>query len=116
MDGDAVLRLHRSERADALVPPLAEVLAVPPDDPFATDVVAVPTRGVERWLAQRLSHRLGAGPGPAAEREGGIAAAIRFTSRWSSRKVQVCSSSTSVETQISAGESASTGRWRSTAL
>ena len=46
-----MLRLHRSERADALVAPLADVLAVVPDDPFAVDVVAVPTRGVERWLA-----------------------------------------------------------------
>ncbi|RPF28521.1 hypothetical protein [Georgenia muralis] len=34
----------------------------PPEEPFTTDVVAVPTRGVERWLAQRLSYHLGAGP------------------------------------------------------
>ena len=71
-----MLRLHRSERADALVAPLADVLAEPPDDPFAVDVVAVPTRGVERWLAQRLSHHLGTGPGG----EAGIAANIRFDS------------------------------------
>ncbi|PFG41813.1 DNA helicase/exodeoxyribonuclease V gamma subunit [Isoptericola jiangsuensis] len=56
-----MLHIHRSERADALVAPLAEVLAAPPDDPFTPDVVAVPTRGVERWLAQRLSHHLGDG-------------------------------------------------------
>src|SRR3712207_6415161 len=74
--GPTVLRLHRSERADALVAPLARVLAQPPADPFAVDVVAVPTRGVERWLAQRLSHHLGTGPGG----EGGIAANIRFDS------------------------------------
>ncbi len=41
--------------------PLAAVLAEAPEDPFTPDVVAVPTRGVERWLAQRLSHHLGAG-------------------------------------------------------
>ena len=29
-------------------------------DPFAPEVVAVPTRGIERWLTQRLSTRLGA--------------------------------------------------------
>ena len=58
-----MLRVHRSERADALVAPLAAVLAEPPDDPFLPDVVAVPTPGVERWLAQRLSHHLGTGPG-----------------------------------------------------
>jgi len=54
-----LLHVHRSERADALVAPLAAVLADPLDDPFTPDVVAVPTRGVERWLAQRLSHHLG---------------------------------------------------------
>ncbi|WP_251152588.1 exodeoxyribonuclease V subunit gamma [Cellulosimicrobium sp. Marseille-Q4280] len=54
-----MLHVHRSERADALVEPLARLLADPLDDPFAADVVAVPTRGVERWLAQRLSHHLG---------------------------------------------------------
>ena len=58
-----MLHVHRSERADALVGPLADLLAEPPEDPFAPDVVAVPTRGVERWLAQRLSHHLGAAPG-----------------------------------------------------
>ena len=42
---------------------MADLLLVPLEDPFATEVVCVPTRGVERWLAQRLSHRLGASPG-----------------------------------------------------
>ncbi|MDL5154978.1 exodeoxyribonuclease V subunit gamma [Actinomycetospora termitidis] len=57
------LLVHRAERADTLAEALADVLAVPPDDPFTPDVVAVPTRGVERWLAQRLSHHLGARAG-----------------------------------------------------
>ena len=52
--------IHRSERADPLVAGLGELLAKPPADLFAVDVVAVPSRGVERWLAQRLSHVLGA--------------------------------------------------------
>lgn len=68
-----MLHLHRSERADALVVPLAGVLSRTLGDPFAADVVAVPTRGVERWLAQRLSHHLGAADG-----EAGIAANLRF--------------------------------------
>ncbi|MGI5132580.1 exodeoxyribonuclease V subunit gamma [Pseudonocardia sp. CA-107938] len=55
------LVLHRAERADALADALAELLATPLPDPFAAEVVAVPARGIERWLAQRLSHRLGAG-------------------------------------------------------
>jgi exodeoxyribonuclease V gamma subunit len=42
---------------------LGDLLAAPLEDPFATEVVVVPARGVERWLAQRLSHRLGAAPG-----------------------------------------------------
>ncbi|UJA20945.1 exodeoxyribonuclease V subunit gamma [Thermoleophilia bacterium SCSIO 60948] len=54
-----MLHVHRSERADALVDGLAELLSDPPEDPFATEVVAVPTRGMERWLTQRLSARLG---------------------------------------------------------
>lgn len=73
---EVTLHVHRSERADALVAPLAELLAVPPPDVFAEDVVAVPTKGVERWLAQRLGHRLGARAG----RQDGVCAAIRFAS------------------------------------
>ncbi|MGN6299697.1 MAG: exodeoxyribonuclease V subunit gamma [Angustibacter sp.] len=72
-----MLHLHRSERADALVGALAAVLADPPDDPFTPDVVAVPTRGVERWLAQRLSHHLGARLAPA---EAGVCANVSFGS------------------------------------
>ena len=53
---------------------LAEVLARPLADPFAAEVVAVPAKGVERWLAQRLSHRLGAPDGD------GICAGVAFRS------------------------------------
>ncbi|HEU5267413.1 MAG TPA: exodeoxyribonuclease V subunit gamma, partial [Jatrophihabitans sp.] len=55
-----MLTIHRSERADALVAALGDVLRHPAGDPFAPEVVAVPSRGVERWLAQQLSHTLGA--------------------------------------------------------
>jgi exodeoxyribonuclease V gamma subunit len=58
-----MLHVHRSERADGLVAALAAVLAVPPDDPMAHEVIAVPAKGVERWLMQRLSHTLGAREG-----------------------------------------------------
>jgi exodeoxyribonuclease V gamma subunit len=54
-----MLHLHRSERADGLVDALRALLAAPLDDPFAAEVVAVPTRGMERWLTQRVSDRLG---------------------------------------------------------
>ncbi|WP_300681443.1 exodeoxyribonuclease V subunit gamma [Nocardioides sp.] len=54
-----VVHLHRAPRTDLLADALGELLAVPPVDPFATEVVVVPARGVERWLSQRLSDRLG---------------------------------------------------------
>ena len=59
----SLLHLHRAERADRLVDALAAILATPPADPFAREVIAVPTRGMERWLTQRLSVRLGATQG-----------------------------------------------------
>ena len=68
------LHVHRAERTDVLAEALAELLASPPDDPFAQDLVVVPAKGVERWLSQRLSHRLGRG-----SRGGdGVCAAVRF--------------------------------------
>ncbi len=45
-------------------------------DPFAEEVVVVPARGVERWLTQRLSHRLGATDG----RLDGVCAGVRLVS------------------------------------
>src|SRR3954447_23291979 len=54
-----MLHLHRSNRADGLVEALRELLEEPPPDPFAPEVVSVPTRGMERWIAQQLSGRLG---------------------------------------------------------
>jgi exodeoxyribonuclease V gamma subunit len=71
-----VLHVHRAERADALVEALAGLLADPPADPFAREVVAVPTRGMERWLSQRMSGRLGA----AAGRTDGVCANVAFPS------------------------------------
>ena len=55
------LHLHTAERTDALADGLADLLVTPLPDPFAREVVVVPARGVERWLTQRLSHRLGVG-------------------------------------------------------
>jgi exodeoxyribonuclease V gamma subunit len=68
--------LHRAERADTLARALGELLAEPPADPFAAEVVAVPAKGVERWLAQQLSHRLGAA-GAAGD---GVCAGVAFPS------------------------------------
>ena len=41
---------------------------------MTSEVVSVPTRGVERWLAQQLSARLGLGPG----RSDGVCANVDF--------------------------------------
>ena len=55
------LHIHRAERTDLLADGLGALLATPPADPFAEDLVIVPAKGVERWLSQRLSHILGRG-------------------------------------------------------
>ncbi|MET0967545.1 MAG: exodeoxyribonuclease V subunit gamma [Nakamurella sp.] len=70
------LHLHRAERADTLAVALAELLADPLDDVFAEEVVAVPARGIERWLTQRMSHHLGRREG----HQDGICANVRFPS------------------------------------
>ena len=69
-----MLHVHRAERADVLAGGLAELLSEPPDDALAREVVSVPARGVERWLAQRLSHALGVGPSGGD----GVCAAVDF--------------------------------------
>ena len=58
-----MLHVHRAERADGLIDALRGLLGEPLPDPFAAEVIAVPTRGMERWLAQRMSDRLGASAG-----------------------------------------------------
>ncbi len=68
------LHLHRGPRTQLLADALGDLLATPLPDPFAEEVVVVPAKGVERWLTQRLSHRLGTGP-----RGGdGVCAGVRF--------------------------------------
>ena len=68
------LIIHRAERADVLARALAELLATPTGDPFAPERVAVPSKGVERWLAQQLSGVLGAVDGD------GVCANVEFLS------------------------------------
>ncbi len=68
------LHLHRAPRPDHLAAALGELLATPLEDPFSEEVVVVPAKGVERWLTQRLSHRLGVAPG----RSDGVCAGVRF--------------------------------------
>ncbi|WP_040525466.1 exodeoxyribonuclease V subunit gamma [Gordonia effusa] len=67
--------VHRAERADTLADALAMELVKPLADPMQTEIVAVPARGVERWLQQHLATKLGAAPGDTD----GIAANIDFS-------------------------------------
>ncbi len=69
-----MLEVHRASRGDVLAAGLGEVLRQPVADPFAPEVVSVPTRGVERWLTQQLSAWLGSRAG----RSDGVCANIDF--------------------------------------
>ncbi len=70
------LILHRAPRADHLAAGLAQLLRDPLPDPFEQELVLVPARGIERWLSQQLSHRLGHGEG----RDDGVCAGVQFRS------------------------------------
>lgn len=66
---------HVAPHPDALVGMLCAELAAPLADPFAAELIAVPTRGIERWLTQRIASELGhRGAGD------GICANVRFPS------------------------------------
>lgn len=73
------VHLHRAPRTDALADGLARLLATPLADPFASELVVVPAKGVERWLSQRLSMSLGAAEG----RTDGVCAGVEFVTPWS---------------------------------
>lgn len=68
------LKVHRAVRADQLVTQLAELLSQPLSDPFAGELVITPAKGIERWLSQHISHRLGTSPGL----EDGVCAGVEF--------------------------------------
>jgi exodeoxyribonuclease V gamma subunit len=68
------LRVVRSASLTSLADHLADhLITAPPRDPFASVEVVVPSRGVERWLTQRLSTRLGA-----TAHEAGVCANVTF--------------------------------------
>ncbi len=69
-----MFHVHRAERADGLVAALGSVVRSPLEDLMKPEVVSVPTRGVERWLAQRLSSVIGTSPG----RADGVCANVDF--------------------------------------
>ena len=71
-----MLHIHRAERADGLVDALRALLLDAFPDPFTPEVISVPTRGMERWLTQRLSADLGVTLG----RFDGVCANVHFPS------------------------------------
>ncbi|MBD2760576.1 exodeoxyribonuclease V subunit gamma [Yimella sp. cx-573] len=68
-----VIQLHRADGPRQLADEFASLLAGSPADVFTPEVVVVPARGVERWLAQRLSHSLGA-----EHADDGVAAGLKI--------------------------------------
>ena len=54
------LHIHHGAQLTGLCHALASLLEAPLSDPFATEVVAVPTAGIRDWLQQQLALRLGA--------------------------------------------------------
>lgn len=56
-------RLHLASDLGPLADGVADLLAAPLTDPFATETIVVPGAGVERWLSQSLALRLGISAG-----------------------------------------------------
>lgn len=56
--------VHRSNRAEALVAELADLVAQPLADPCASECIVVQGRGMERWLSMQLARRLGVWANP----------------------------------------------------
>ncbi|MDR1078097.1 MAG: exodeoxyribonuclease V subunit gamma [Propionibacteriaceae bacterium] len=65
---------------------LAELWARPPQDPFSRDLVCADSPGLRRWLAQRLSTRLGASRG-----QDGVCAGVDFLpwETWLNRLIEL---------------------------
>lgn len=66
------VQVHIASHPDALVGRLCDALARPVGGLFDTELVAVPSRGIERWLTQRIASGMaarGAGDGICANVE-----------------------------------------------
>jgi exodeoxyribonuclease V gamma subunit len=58
------IHLHRTNRMEALVDALAELVRHAPADPTACERIVVQGRGMERWLSMQLAERLGVWANP----------------------------------------------------
>ncbi len=52
--------IHVAPHPDSLISLVCDQLASPPGDPFASELIAVPTRGIERWMTQQIATELAA--------------------------------------------------------
>lgn len=59
-----MMRVHRSNRTEALVEVLAEVVREPVGRPTEPECIVVQGRGMERWLSMELAKRLGVWANP----------------------------------------------------
>jgi len=58
------MHVHRSNRTEALVDILAEVVAQPAGDAAAPECIVVQGKGMERWLSMQLAQRFGVWANP----------------------------------------------------
>src|SRR5215472_8953085 len=65
MSSACALVVHRSNRIEALVDALAELVARPLPDTFAAEHIVVQGHGMGRWLAMELARRRGIWANPA---------------------------------------------------
>ena len=70
------LTAHVAAHPDQLIRLLGGAMLEVGGDPFARQVVAVPTRGIQRWLTQRIAIEIGMGGGAGD----GICANVDFRS------------------------------------
>ena len=54
-----MLKVHQSNRLEALLPALAEVCAQPLEHPFVPERIVVPNQGMARWLSLALADAQG---------------------------------------------------------
>lgn len=73
-NGGMALVVHTATRADAFLSPLVAHVSKRSSNPLHPEIIGVPTKGMERWLSQELSLRLGSRDG----RSDGICANIDF--------------------------------------
>ena len=73
-NGGMALIVHTATRADAFIAPLVAHVSGGSSNPLHPEIIGIPTKGMERWLSQELSLRLGSREG----RSDGICASIDF--------------------------------------